>query len=248
MNRVLLKQYTKLVQFLALVLGPDYEIALHDISEKANSIVAIANGNISGRTVGAPLTSMALKAIADKSYLEEDFKINYSGVTNGNKVLRSSTMYIKDDAGKLVGLLCINFDDSHFQELSTKLFQLCHPDAFVEQNIVVRGDLLESEKLHGEEQEQYPNSIAAITDSTIQEAVLEDGVPVDRLTQEEKLRIVKLLDEKGVFLLKGAVGYVAKELHSSSASIYRYLSRLRRQDAGDSSLETGQESNGNSRG
>ncbi len=241
MNRVLLRQYTRLVQFLTQVLGPDYEIALHDISEKSSSVAAIANGYISGRTVGAPLTSMALKAIADKSYLEEDFKINYSGVTNGNKVLRSSTMYIKDDAGKLVGLLCINFDDSRFQELSTKLFQLCHPDAFVEQNIVVRGDLLETEKLHNEEQEQYPNSIAAITDSTIREAVLEDGVPADRLTQEEKLRIVERLDEKGVFLLKGAVGYVAKELHSSPATIYRYLSKLRREGTKESPVKDGPE-------
>ena len=33
-------------------------------------------------------------------------------------------------------------------------------------------------------------------------------------------------DRKGVFLLKGSVSFVAKELHSSEASIYRYLGKL----------------------
>lgn len=230
MNRAFLLQYTKLVHFLSQALGPDYEITLHDISEKSNSIVAIANGQISGRTIGAPLTSLSLKAIANKSYQNEDFKINFSGITNGKKMLRSSTMYIKDDSGKLVGLLCINFDDSRYQELSTKLFQLCHPDEFVEQNIVVRADLLQSDSKQENEQEQYPSSMASITDDAIQQAMQQNPVPIDRLTQEEKICIVKLLDDKGVFLLKGAVGQVAKHLHSSTASIYRYLSILHKPD------------------
>lgn len=145
-------------------------------------------------------------------------------------MLRSSTMYIKDDSGKLVGLLCINFDDTRYQELSTKLFQLCHPDEFVEQNIVVRADLLQSDSKEENEQEQYPSSMASITDDAIEQAMQQNPVPIDRLTQEEKIRIVKLLDDKGVFLLKGAVGQVAKQLHSSTASIYRYLSILHKTD------------------
>ena len=51
-------------------------------------------------------------------------------------------------------------------------------------------------------------------------------VPVERLTQDEKMEIMATLNRKGVFLLKGSVSYVAKELHSSEASIYRYLGKL----------------------
>ena len=51
-------------------------------------------------------------------------------------------------------------------------------------------------------------------------------VDVDRLTQDEKMEIMDILNRKGVFLLKGSVSYVAKELHSSEASIYRYLGKL----------------------
>ncbi|HVI41771.1 MAG TPA: PAS domain-containing protein [Anaerovoracaceae bacterium] len=230
MKRAMLKQYSILIDFLGRVLGPDYEIALHDLSDISNSIVAIANGHISGRTIGAPLTSLALKMVADKSYYQEDYRINYSGLTNGNKVLRSSTMFIKDDLGKLSGMLCINFDDSRYQELSTKVLQLCHPDQFVEHNILVRNDIIDEDgtpQIVGAE--LFPNSIASIMENVIHDVVQEDGVPADRLTQEEKIKILGLLDQKGIFLLKGAVNYVAKELHSSQASIYRYLAKVDRQ-------------------
>ena len=54
----------------------------------------------------------------------------------------------------------------------------------------------------------------------------EHPVDVDRLNQDEKMEIMEILDRKGVFLLKGSVSFVAKELHSSEASIYRYLGKL----------------------
>ena len=39
----LLQHYIKLTEFLGLALGPDYEIALHDLTDKNRSIIAIAN-------------------------------------------------------------------------------------------------------------------------------------------------------------------------------------------------------------
>ena len=38
--------------------------------------------------------------------------------------------------------------------------------------------------------------------------------------------IMDILNRKGVFLLKGSVSHVAQTLHSSEASIYRYLGKL----------------------
>ena len=60
MANPLLQHYIKLTEFLGQALGPDYEVALHDMTDKNRSIVAIANNHISGREIGAPLTNMAL--------------------------------------------------------------------------------------------------------------------------------------------------------------------------------------------
>ena len=50
MANPLLQQYIKVTEFLGLTLGPDYEVALHDMTDKNRSIIAIANNHISGRT------------------------------------------------------------------------------------------------------------------------------------------------------------------------------------------------------
>ena len=63
----LLQQYVKLTEFLGQALGPDYEVALHDLTDKNRSIIAIANNHISGREIGAPLTTVALSILRDKS-------------------------------------------------------------------------------------------------------------------------------------------------------------------------------------
>ena len=45
----LIRQYTLIVDFLGHVLGPDYEIALHELEDDSNRIIAIANGELTGR-------------------------------------------------------------------------------------------------------------------------------------------------------------------------------------------------------
>ena len=49
MTKELFQQYSILVDYLGKVLGPDYEIVLHDLTQSNKEVVAIANGHISGR-------------------------------------------------------------------------------------------------------------------------------------------------------------------------------------------------------
>ena len=106
-SSLILQHYIKLTEFLGKALGPDYEVALHDLTRKDRSIIAIANNYISGREVGAPLTNMALSILRDKSYEHTDYHLHYYSINVNGKDLRSSTFFIKDN-GKLIGLLCIN--------------------------------------------------------------------------------------------------------------------------------------------
>lgn len=49
------------------------------------------------------------------------------------------------------------------------------------------------------------------------------------LTMEQRLEIIKELDEKNVFQLKGAVSDVAKVLNVSEPTMYRYLKQIKDQ-------------------
>ena len=222
MNSALLAQYSMLVEFLGNALGPDFEVILHDISSKKHSVAAIANGHISGRNVDAPLTDLALQFIYDKTYQDCDYKCNYSGISKGNKMLRASTFFIKDPSGKLVGMLCINFDPSRYEHIAKEVMQLCQMDQL--QNLLPGGSDVSSPLAGGIE--NFSESIPEVTATVLQNYLASAHIPPERLTQEEKLDIVNKLNQRGIFLLKGAVSEVAAQLHCSEASIYRYLSKL----------------------
>jgi len=239
MTADMIHRYSLLVEFLGRMLGPDYEIVLHDISRKQPSVIAIANGQISGRTIGAPLTNVAMQIIAERAYETQDWKLNYRGVSAKGRILRCSTLFIKDERGALVGLLCINFDDSHFRELSERVFALCHPDDYAARNISIStmpccaGTKDPADSGDSSEQEIFYNSIASATEAALSSLMNSSELPADRLTKEERLKIIQLLDQKGTFTLKGAVPVVAQKLSCSQASIYRYLSKIHQEQNPD---------------
>lgn len=223
----LLQQYVKLTEFLGMALGPDYEVALHDLTDKNRSIIAIANGHISGREIGAPLTNVALSILMDKSYETQDYRLHYSGVSVSGKHLRSCTMFIKQ-SGRLIGMLCINFDDSRYQAVIEEILRLCHPDPFA------RGLSQPEAKDGGPSQpppcrpETFRNSTEAVALDAIHHELGRLGVSAERLTSGERLQIITALEESGIFLLKGSVKDVAAGLHCSQASVYRYLAQIRK--------------------
>ena len=223
----LLQQYVKLTEFLGMALGPDYEVALHDLTDKNRSIIAIANNHVSGREIGAPLTNVALSILMDKSYETQDYRLHYSGVSAGGKALRSSTMFIKQN-GRLIGMLCINFDDSRYQAVSDQILSLCHPDLFAKRLAHPAAEDGAQQKAHQSRTETFRNSTDAVALDAISHELERLGVSADRLTSDERLEIIAGLEESGIFLLKGSVKDVAAGLHCSQASVYRYLAQLKK--------------------
>ena len=216
-SRELLQQYARLTEFLGRALGPDYEIALHDLTDTNRSLIALANGHISGRKVGATLTNRALSILRDKSYEYSDYRIHDYGLSVGGKELRSNTMFIKED-DRLVGMLCINFDDSRYRALAGEVLGLCHPDAFLSFAVP------ETASAHAAP-EMFSHSPEAVVRDAVDRELERRGVTAGRLTADERIEIITALDESGIFLIKGAVKDVAAELGCSQASVYRYLAR-----------------------
>ena len=231
MANPLLQHYIKLTEFLGQALGPDYEVALHDLTDKNRSIIAIANNHVSGREVGAPLTNVALKILMDKSYESQDYRLHYCGVSAAGKTLRSSTLFIKQN-GRLIGMLCINFDDSRFQAASESILRLCHPDSFVEDHCQPANTQGGSDAARAvpATTESFHNSIDAVAGDAVGRELARLGVTADRLTPDERIQIISSLEAGGIFLLKGAVKDVADALHCSQASVYRYLSQIKKEE------------------
>lgn len=219
MNK-LLERYVPLVDFLGEALGEYVEIVLQDVTGDNYSIVKIANNHISNRQVGAPLTNLALQMIASDEWKNKDYICDYYGTSVDGRLLKGSTFFIKEE-GKLIGMLCINADVSIYHDVSERLLKLAgikKPDVITENT--------EPESVNKETIERFSDSVVDVTKTVLDEVC--GNLPIDRLTQNEKMEIVEKLSARGVFLLKGAVSDVAKVLLCSEASVYRYLSKVTR--------------------
>lgn len=222
-------EYAKrMVEFLGKVLGKNYEIVLQDIPEQ--KIVAIANGGVSGRKVGSPLTDLALKMIADKEWEKNDCKLNYLGMTNDGRFLRSSTYFIKEN-GNLLGMLCINIDISKIKEAGDALYYMA--GLFdMPRKTGKSGQKRSEEDVYAEEKpraiENFSVSLTDMISSTVKKELDNYGnIPVSRLSKDERIQIIEKLSKEGVFLMKGAISIVAQELDCAESTLYRYLSKMR---------------------
>ncbi|WP_231570981.1 helix-turn-helix transcriptional regulator [Gordoniibacillus kamchatkensis] len=201
------------VDFLAMVLGPSHEIVLHDLENLDHSIVAIKNNHISGRKVGDPATDLVLKILNDKEMQKKEFVYNYSGYSKNGKRLRSSTYFIRNEDGQIVGMLCINSDMTNVLKFMDSLAEFMNIQDFEASDQTIS--------------ENLSSSIEDLTLTSIQSILNSKSVEPERMTQEEKIEVVSELNQKGTFLLKGAVSEVAKHLKTSEATIYRYLQKLK---------------------
>lgn len=207
-----LKKYIPLVDFLAEVFGDDAEVVLQDVSDFNNSVVSIRNNHISGRKLGAPATNLVLK-VMNGNFTDKNYVTNYRGVSAVGKVVRSSTYFIKDDKNVVVGMLCINIDIDKLVQLKNHL----------------DGILKLPEEIFEKTTERFSVSAEGLASDSIETILEESGISPERMSQEEKMEVVYKLDKNGVFLVKGSICKVASVLNVSNATIYRYLSKIRRE-------------------
>ncbi|MBR2571327.1 MAG: PAS domain-containing protein [Clostridia bacterium] len=192
------------------VLGSRYEVILHDLSHVENSIVAIF-GNVTGRRIGAPATNFLLECLRKYGDDAPD-SVNYRTNLPDGRVLRSSTMFIRDNAGMIIGSLCINQDMTDFA-LAGKLMQ--------ELNLFAPS----GEGAHS--RERFARDISEVTESMVKDEIDAFSRPVAYMQREDKLEFVRRLEEKGIFDVRGAVEYVAECLSVTNFTIYNYLKEIR---------------------
>lgn len=210
-RRAILESYIPLMKFLAQQL-PDTEIVLHDIGDLDHSIIAIENAHISGRSVGGSSTDLVLRILQEQSFRERDYTPAYTSSAGKGKFFSSGTYFIKHE-GELLGLLCTNTD-------LTALYALkkATEDLF---------DSRQVERPAASIDEKLSQSVNDIPVETTLQVMREFDVHPDRVSQDERITLVRELDRRGIFLLKGAIASVSRVLNVSEPTLYRYLRMVR---------------------
>ncbi len=213
-NLDLLKNYFPIADFIAEINGPKCEAIVHDLSDLQHSIVHIVNGHLSGRCVGGSITKYALDLIMKQEDKTRDAFMNYIGTNEKTgKILRSSTLFIRNRQNETIGLLCVNLDVTEMIRLRDELNGY----------IMVQTEVPSSKT---DASERFDLSADEIVDEIIDGLMQENGVGVPTATLAEKKELVAKMAARGVFKFKGAVNHVAAQLDISPQTLYRYLKEL----------------------
>ena len=205
-----------LLPALVEAVGPNCEVVLHDFARLPNSIVAIA-GNVTGRSLGGPTTDFGLEVLR-RGATGRDV-LGYESWTRDGRRLRSSTSFLRDESGKVVGCLCINVDISGLLRAQEILGAITasHPPA----------SRPAPDPTAPEVHETFSVTVEELTVNAVKGAIAAVGIPLDLMKKQHKLEVVRLLEERGVFLIRDAVEYVAQALGISRFTIYNYFNELK---------------------
>ncbi|MFD0716679.1 transcriptional regulator [Paenibacillus sp. GCM10027626] len=194
-----------LVKLIGSALGSNCEVVLHDMRKPEKSIIAIENGHITGRKVGDSSTNLGLEVIRKPE--EEGDLLNYLSTSKDGKILKSSSLYFYNDEGQAVSSICINYNITDFMMASNVL------------NEFIRT----AKNVH----ETFTGDINDVIETLLNEAVDNVGKPVPFMNKEDKMKLLKYLDDKGVFTVKRSMDRVAMFLDISKFTIYNYLEEIR---------------------
>lgn len=195
---------------IAATFGPTCEVVLHDYRNAPGSVVAVS-GAVTGRKVGSPLSEIGMRVLAQGESAEND--VNYLTRTPTGKHIKSSTLPLRNGDGHVFGALCINVDVTALR-----------------QAVDLLGGLVESSPTTVT---TFADDFDLVVDAVVRDAEATQGSPHGSLTAAERLHVVGVLDERGVFAVRSAAPRVAERLGISRASLYADLAKIRHRATGD---------------
>lgn len=215
--------WQKLLSMLENQFGDNCEFILHDLTKDySHTVVDIRNGHITGRSIGDCGSNLGLEVL--RGTVKDGNRYNYVSYTRDGKILRSSTMFIKDDEGNTIGCLCVNMDITETIKLESFLKRYNSYD--------ITGESTNNIPLASSTgQEILASNISDVLEYLIAQADKIAEKPVEQLTREEKIEFVRYLDQKGAFLVTKSSEKVCEHLKISRFTLYNYLDIIRKESA-----------------
>lgn len=210
----ILKGYIPVAKMIAKMFGPQCEVVIHDLTQPQSSVIFTMNNHVTGREVGQSFDHLVKQVLLSDDF-KEDHLAGYEIETADKKKTKSSTALIRDHDGQVIGALCINYALDQMMQIKALL------DVF----------------LPGEQHDSYPavsvehtaeptQNVEEIVDRLIHQMIATSKHP--NMRRDEKIALVRFMDEKGIFLMKGSVDKVADKLGISKVTVYSYLDEVKK--------------------
>jgi predicted transcriptional regulator YheO len=202
----------RVAQAIVATVGSQCEVVVHDLRTPEQSVVAMS-GNLTGRTVGSPAPDPEMLP-GNLGAFQDDILREHTRTSSGRQLV-SSTVWVRNDRGEIVGAICINMDFSDLRRARDLLNQVL-AEQTMETTINTSFETFATS----------PEEFAAIA---LRGAVQKVGKAVHHLNRQDKIEIIRELELAGVFRFQHAMDIVMQELGVSRASIYAYLKDIRQE-------------------
>lgn len=226
--------WQQLLSMLENQFGNRCEIILHDLTkEYDHTIVDIRNGYITNRKIGDCGSNLGLEVL--RGTVQDGNRYNYVVTTRDGKILRSSTMFIRNSNDEVIGCLCINTDITEtvrFEEFLKQynkynlsvspIYSYPEPAAAQKEQATAQEEPPQQPQ-PSDTSEIFANDVSQVLEYLITEADRLIGKPVSEMKREDKIEFVRFLDKKGAFLITKASEKVYDHLKISRFTLYNYL-------------------------
>ena len=194
---------------LAAQFGSNCEVVIHDLTAESadHPIVHIENGHISGREVGDGPSKVVLEHMMTGDDTVPD-QLAYLTRTQDGKILKSSTVYMRDERGHVDAILSINYDISALMLVGRAVEELVGIPA---------GQQADRDKL------TTIVNVSDMLDELIEKSVELVGRPVAMMNKDDKIRAIQFLSQHGAFLITKSGDKVSKYFGISKYTLYSYL-------------------------
>lgn len=201
-----IKLFSQIAKGLAHQFGDHCEVVLHDLTQADldTSIVLIENGHITNRKKGDGPSHVVLDALrGDPSKIED--RLGYLTKTTDGRILKSTTLFIRDDNNKIIGIFAINYDITELMMFDTAVRSLIS---------------CETEK---RQPERITHNVNDLLDDLISQSVALVGKPVALMTKDDKVAAIRFLNDSGAFLITKSGDKVSKFFGISKYTLYSYI-------------------------
>ena len=201
----------RMAKGLAGQFGQNCEVVIHDLRGKdlEHSIIAIENGHVTGRSIGDGPSHIVLESLKEDPGMLQD-RVSYLTRTSDGRVLKSTTIFIRDDEDRVIGLLGINYDISMLVSVEESL-----------------RDFTGQDKLSSEP-ESISRNVADLLDELLEHSVSLVGKPPALMSKDDKIRAISFLDDNGAFLITKSGPKVCQYFGISTYTLYSYLDEIRK--------------------
>lgn len=213
----LIKELSAVMEALSSVTGQHMEVVLHDLERPEASVLRIVNGHVSGRQVGSsllegPENDMGFTGLLGQEVPAEKTEpavyTNYRTVGPQGRPLRSSTVLFRDESGKATLSLCFNADYSEVDVAREALSRLMPAQPVSAEG----GEAGLESRMH----------------EIIRACIPPSGQVRVGATKKEKVEIVRQMQEKGLFIVRGGVEMAARVLGVTRYTVYNYLDEIKK--------------------